>query len=81
MREILAELAAPPNLVFPDWDAIANGSRPFHVYCDAFIDGFCAALEQEQTDVSVRLMSCISCATLDSERHWARVDFEASSVF
>ena len=45
--EILAELAAPPILVFPDWDAVADGSRPFHVYCDACIDGFGAALEQE----------------------------------
>ena len=31
VREILAELAAPPILVFPDWDAVADGSRPFHV--------------------------------------------------
>ena len=31
VREILAELAVPPILVFPDWDAVADGSRPFHV--------------------------------------------------
>ena len=37
VREILAELAAPPILVFPDWDAVADGSHPFHVYCDASI--------------------------------------------
>ena len=35
--EILAEIAAPPILV----------SRPFHVYCDACIDGFGAALEKK----------------------------------
>ena len=54
VREILAELTAPPGLVLPDWDAVADGSRPFHVYCDACIDGFGAALEQEQPDGSVR---------------------------
>ena len=28
---ILAEHATPPILVFPDWDAVADGSRPMHV--------------------------------------------------
>ena len=32
-REILAELATPPIPVFPDWNIVADGSRPFHVYC------------------------------------------------
>ena len=50
VREILAELTTPPVLVFPDWDAVADGSRPFHVFFDACIDGFGAALEQEQSD-------------------------------
>ena len=45
--EILGELATPPVLLSPSWDAVADGSRPFHVYCDACIDGFGAALEQE----------------------------------
>ena len=53
VREILAELATPPTLVSPDWDAVDNGSRAFHVYYDACIDGFGAALEQEQSDGSV----------------------------
>ena len=51
VREILA---APPILVFPDWDAVPEGSRPFHVYFGACVDGFGAALEQEQPDGSVR---------------------------
>ena len=51
VRQILAELAPPPILVFPDWDAVADGSRPFHVYCDACTDGFGAALDQEQPDL------------------------------
>ena len=45
VREILAELTTPPVLVFPDWDAVADGIRPFDVYCDACIDGFGAALK------------------------------------
>ena len=45
VREILAELATPPVLVFPDWDAVADGSCQFHVYCDACVDGFGAAPE------------------------------------
>ena len=54
VREILAELATPPILVFPNWDAVADGARPFHAYCDACIDGFGAALEQEQEDGSIK---------------------------
>ena len=69
MREILAGLATPLVLVFPDWDAVSDGTRPFHVYCDACIDGFGAALEQEQTDVFIKPIPCISRATLDYERH------------
>ena len=33
--EFLAEFATPAILVFPDWDAAADDSRPFHVYGDA----------------------------------------------
>ena len=69
VRQTLAELAAPPILVFPDWDAVADGSRPFYVYCDACINGLGAALEQEQPYGSVRPIAYISRATLDSERH------------
>ena len=49
VREILVELSTPPILVFPNWDAVADGSRPFHVYCDAGIDGFDAALRSRKT--------------------------------
>ena len=69
VREIIAELAGPPILVFNDCDAAADGSRSFHVCCDVCIHGFGAALEQEQTDGSVRVVACISRATLVSERH------------
>ena len=78
--EIFAELAAPPIMVFPDRDALADGSRPFHVYCDACIDGFGTALELEQPDGSVRPIAYISHATLDSERHWTPLDVDAGST-
>ena len=74
VRENVAELATPPILVFPDLDAVANGSRSFHVYCDACIYGFSAALEQEKPDGSVRPIAYISRATLDSERNWTPID-------
>ena len=80
MREILAELTTPPILVFPDWDAVADGSCPFHVYCDACIDGFGAALEQEQADGSIKPIAYTSRATLDSESHWTPHDLEASNI-
>ena len=80
VREILAELATPPILVFPDWDAVADGSRPFHAYCDTCIDGFGAALEQEQPDGSVRPIDYVSSVTLDFERHWTPLDLEGGSI-
>ena len=70
LRKILAELATPPILVFPNREAVADGSRPFYVYFDAFFDGFGAAFEQEQEDGSIKPIAYISRATLDSERHW-----------
>ena len=50
VRASLAELAAPPILVFPYWDAVINKSRPFRLYGDASTDDLRATLEQEQTD-------------------------------
>ena len=78
--EILAELATPPILVFPNWDGVADGSRLFHVYYDTCIDGFGAAIEQEQADGSMKRIAYISRATLDSERHWTPLDLEAGSI-
>ena len=80
VREILAELTTPPILVLPDWDAVADGSRPFHAYFGACIDGFGDALEQEQSDCSMEPITYISRATLDSERHWTPLDLEAGSI-
>ena len=80
MRETLAELATPPILVLLNWDAVADGSPPFHVYCDACIDWFGAALEQKHEDCSTEPIAYISRATLDSERHWTPLDLEPGSI-
>ena len=63
------ELATPLILVFPNRDAVVDGSRPSHVYCDACIVGFGTALEQEQSDGSMKPIAYISRATLDSESY------------
>ena len=67
VREMLAELAASPVAVFPDWNAVEDGSRSFRGCCDASIDGFGATLGQEQPDGSVWPSAYVSRATLDSE--------------
>ena len=79
-RAILHELTEPPILAYPDWDAVADKSRPFRLYCDASLDGFGATLEQEQPDGSVRPFIYISRATLDSERSWTPLDLEGGII-
>ena len=39
------------------------------MYCDAYIDGFSKALEQEQADASLKPIAYISRATLDTDWH------------
>ena len=80
MRDVLAELVAPPVLVFSDWDTVEDGSRAFRAYCDASIDGFSATLEQEQPDDSVRPIPHVSCATLESERPCTPLDLKVGSI-
>ena len=65
---------------YPRLRRCRRGSRPFHVYGDASIDGFGAALEQEQADDSMKTIAYISRATLDSERRWIPVDLEVGSI-
>ena len=69
VRALLAELAAPPILVFPDWDAVIDTSRPLRLHCDANTAGLGATLEQEQPDGSIRPIVYISRATLDNEQN------------
>ena len=47
------------------------------MYCDACIDGFGAALGQEQTDGSIKPISQV---TLDSGRHRTSLDLETGSI-
>ena len=80
VRTLLAELAAPPILVFPDWDAVTDKSRPFRLHCDASIAGFGATLEQEQCDGSIRPIIYISRATLANEQNWTPLELEAGCI-
>ena len=61
---LLAELAASPILVFLDWDAVIDTSRPFRLHCDASTAGLGATLEQEQPDGSIRRLEYSSPQTL-----------------
>ena len=80
VRALLAELAAPPILVFPDWDAVIDTTRPFRLHCDASTAGLGATLEQEQPDGSIRPIVYISRATLDNEQNWTPMELEAGCV-
>ena len=48
--------------------------------CNASIGVFASTLEQEHIDDSVRPIAYVSRGTLDSERHWTRLDWEAGSI-
>ena len=80
VRALFAELAAPPILVFPDWDAVIDKFRPFRLHRDASTDSLGATLEQEQTDGSIRPIVYISRATLANERNWTPMELEAGCV-
>ena len=80
IRALLAELAAPPILVFPDWDAVIDKSRPFRLHCDASTDGLGTTLEQEQPDGSIRPIVYISRATLANKQNWTPMELEAGCV-
>ena len=77
VRKILAELTTPPILTYPNWDAVTDNSHPFLLYRDASVDGFSAALEQEQDDHTIRPITFTSHATIESERHWTPLDLAA----
>ena len=69
VRALLAELAAPPILVFLDWDAVIDKSRPFRLHCDASTSGLGATLKQDQPDGSIRPIVYLSRETLANERN------------
>ena len=80
VRALLSELAAPPILVFPDWDVVIDTSRPFRLHCDASTAGLGDTLEQEQPDGSIRPIVYISRAPLDNEQNWTPMELEAGCV-
>ena len=80
IRALLAELAAPPMLVFPDREAVIDKSRPFRLHCDASTDGLGATLEQEQPDGSINPIVYMSRATLANEQNWTPMELEAGCV-
>ncbi|CAB1116631.1 unnamed protein product [Ectocarpus sp. CCAP 1310/34] len=80
VKTLLSELARPPILVFPDWAAVEDDSRPLRLCSDECINGSGAYLEQEQYDGSVRPIVYISRATLPAERNWTVLDLEAGGI-
>ena len=80
MREFLAEFTAPPVLVYPNGDAVADYSRPFLLYCDGSGDGLGATVDEEQCDHTIRLIVLISRAATTSGRHWTPLDLYAASI-
>ena len=77
VRSLLAELATPSILVYPDWDAVIDTTRPFCLHCDASTAGLGATLEQEQPDGSIRSIVYISRVPLDNEQNWTAMELEA----
>ena len=56
-RPLLKELSAPPVLVYPDWDAVADNSRPFLLlYCDACVHGLEPHLSRNQRTAQYALL-------------------------
>ena len=74
VRKILKVLTISPVLVYPDFEAARNGSRKFHLYCDASAAGFGATLEQPQKDNTVRPMVYLSRTVLPNEQGWAPIE-------
>lgn len=51
---LLREIRLSSVLMFLDWDAVADNSRPLRLYVDAGTNGFGASLKQEQVNDFVR---------------------------
>ena len=77
VRALHAEFATLQILVFPDWDAVIDKSRYFHLHCHASPDSLGATPKQEHPDGSIRPIVYISQATLTNERNWTPMEFEA----
>lgn len=76
----IAKISAKPVLAFTGEATADDSSCPSRLCCDACIDGFGAALEQEQAGGAVRPIVYIDRATLQAERKWAPLGLEASAM-
>lgn len=65
---LMNQLLKPPVLAFPDWDTALDGSRKFHLFCDASKDGLGATVEQEQCGGSIRPIALLSRVMLPNEQ-------------
>ena len=82
VRGLLDALSRPPILVFPDWSAAEEGSRPFRLYTDSSRIGFGCTLEQEQVDATVRPIVYLSRTTFPNEQtNWSVMEQEAVQLF
>ena len=80
VRGLLDALSRPPILVFPDWSAAEEGSRPFRLHTDSSRIGFGCTLEQEQADATVRPIVYLSRTTFPNEQNWSVMEQEAGAV-
>ena len=80
VREQLDTLSKPSILVFPDWPAAENGSRPFRLHTDSSKNGFGCTLEQEQQDTSIRPIVYLSRTTYPNEQNWSVMEQEAGAI-
>ena len=80
IREILQVLTKPPLLVYPDFEAVRDGSRKFRLYCDASAADFGATLEQPQKDNTVWPIEHLSRTVLPNEQSWVPIDKEAGCI-
>ena len=80
MRERLTIVSTPPTLVYPNWDAVTDSSRPLLSYCDVSVNGIGTTLEEEHDDHPVCTIVIITRAIIESECHWTPLDLEAGSI-
>ena len=81
VRTLLAELAAPPILVFRIGTRSSTRLGPCaSIATPASTAGLGATLEQEQPDGSIRPIVYISRATLENEQNWTPMELEAGCV-
>ena len=77
VREMLDELSSSNVLAFPDFEAAISGPRKIRLVTDASADGLGVVIEQQQPDGSIRPLRYLSRTTLDNERKWKFLSWNA----